>query len=464
MSQDYATQDMNTVPTQSVTDAAKINNMTYNISGNRFFVNISSLNPYPRNNYFFDDIIGSDWDNLLKSIKEIGLQEPIIITKDNMIVSGHQRVRACKELGIDTVEAVYREYATEDDLTRAVIEINIIQRGVGNPNPVKFGRCIKELERIYGIRNGGDRKSEKSEPNGLGLITQDDLAEKLHLSTETLRNYKKLADTIPELQELIIDGKISPKAARALAKRLSQDEQLELISSLDVSKKYTMKEIESAVQEYKKQLESKDEQIEADRKKYNDFLKQRDEKFNRERDKLNKELNSKEVEIERLYANPPKPADYDSTKVQNMRLKDNITLLEDKIKRLQSQVDAYNGQAAHFTEASDEYKKIMKQRDEAKKELEQLKFESSAQFELAKLTVVVRDFLRNKIAPIKFLECFKSISTNPVVGDDLIDIIDMTEKWCAEMRNVTRNIEYRGGRSGEYVDVEVVGDDIEYYT
>lgn len=437
-------------------------NLTY-ISGNRFFVNISSLKPYPRNNYFFDDIIGSDWDNLLKSIKEIGLQEPIIITKNNMIVSGHQRVRACKELGIDTVEAVYREYATEDDLTRAVIEINIIQRGVGNPNPVKFGRCIKELERIYGIRNGGDRKSEKSEPNGLGLITQDDLAEKLHLSTETLRNYKKLADTIPELQELIIDGKISPKAARALAKRLSQDEQLELIESLDATKKYTAKEIDTAVQEYKAQLDAKDSQMEADRQKYNDFLKQRDEKFNRERDKLNKEINSKDVEIERLYANPPKPADYDSTKVQNMRLKDNITILEDKIKRLQSEVDAYNGQAQKYTEASDEYKKIMKQRDEAKKELEQLKFESSAQFELAKLTVVVRDFLRNKIAPIKFLECFKSISTNPVVGDDLIDIIDMTEKWCVEMRNITRNIEYHGGKSGEYVDVEVINGDVEYY-
>lgn len=30
------------------------------------------------------------------------------------------------------------------------IESNIRQRGIGNPNPMKLGRCIKELERIYG--------------------------------------------------------------------------------------------------------------------------------------------------------------------------------------------------------------------------------------------------------------------------------------------------------------------------
>lgn len=444
------------------------NNITQdanNISGNRVIVDISSLIPHPRNEYFFDDMSGDNWDTFVDSVRERGVITPITVTKDTksdyyVIVSGHQRVRACQKLGIPQIKAEIREYENEDDLLLDLIYTNIRQRGNGNPNQVKLGRCIKELERIHGVKQG--RGGDTSNSNGFNC-SQEDIAKELHVSVQTLHNYKKLAEMIPELQEATISAVITPKTARALAKRLSQDEQLELIESLDATKKYTMREIESAIQEYKKQLESKDEQIEADRQKYNDYLKQRDEKFNRERDKLNKELNSKEVEIERLYANPPKPADYDNTKKQNVLLKDNVAVLNDKIKQLQSQVDAYNGQAQKYTEASDEYKKIMKQRDEAKKELEQLKFESSAQFELAKLTVVVRDFLRNKIAPIKFLECFKSISTNPVVGDDLIDIIDMTEKWCAEMRNVTRNIEYHGGKSGEYVDVEVVGDDIEYY-
>lgn len=35
-----------------------------------------------------------------------------------------------------------------------LIESNLRQRVLGNPNPVKLGRCIKELERIYGIQHG----------------------------------------------------------------------------------------------------------------------------------------------------------------------------------------------------------------------------------------------------------------------------------------------------------------------
>jgi len=37
-------------------------------------------------------------------------------------------------------------------------------------------RCIRELERIYGIRNGGDRKSNQ---NNLGLKTQSNLVDEL---------------------------------------------------------------------------------------------------------------------------------------------------------------------------------------------------------------------------------------------------------------------------------------------
>jgi len=35
-----------------------------------------------------------------------------------------------------------------------------------------MARCIQELERIYGIRNGGDRKSDS---NYLSLKTQTDI-------------------------------------------------------------------------------------------------------------------------------------------------------------------------------------------------------------------------------------------------------------------------------------------------
>ncbi len=67
--------------------------------------------------------------------------------------------------------------------------IYIRQRGIGNPNPVKLGRCIKELERIYGIEHGGDRKTSSPKVSDLN---QSDIAEMIGVSVDTLNNYKNI--------------------------------------------------------------------------------------------------------------------------------------------------------------------------------------------------------------------------------------------------------------------------------
>lgn len=84
---------------------------------------------------------------------------------------------------------------------------NIRQRGIGNPNPVKLGRCIKELERIYGIEHGGDRKT--SNPK-ISDLNQSDIAEMIGISVDTLNNYKKLTELISELEDLVDMGILAP--------------------------------------------------------------------------------------------------------------------------------------------------------------------------------------------------------------------------------------------------------------
>ena len=91
----------------------------------------------------------------------------------------------------------------EDEILADLIETNIRQRGIGNPNPVKLGRCIKELERLYGVQNGGDRKSDT---NKSVLISQSDIASQLGISVDTLQNYKMLSEMIPELQDFVDTG------------------------------------------------------------------------------------------------------------------------------------------------------------------------------------------------------------------------------------------------------------------
>lgn len=191
---------------------------------------VSDLCPHKDNDYFFDDITGEAWQEFIDSIKTSGVIEPIVVTQNKVIVSGHQRVRACKLLEIEEIDAEVKIFDSEDEITKCLIETNIRQRGIGNTNPVKFGRCIKELERIYGIKNGGDRGNQykEAEPQIAELPTQSDLASQFGMSVDTLNRYKQLADSIPEIQSLVETGIVTPSVARAIMKKLPEFKQKEL--------------------------------------------------------------------------------------------------------------------------------------------------------------------------------------------------------------------------------------------
>ena len=94
---------------------------------------------------------------------------------------------------------------------RNLIETNIRQRGIGNPNPMKLGRCIKELERIYGIKQGGHGSNQyvQNSNNFKSAKTQEDLAKELGITVQSINNYKKLTEIIPELEELVDTGIVS---------------------------------------------------------------------------------------------------------------------------------------------------------------------------------------------------------------------------------------------------------------
>lgn len=83
-----------------------------------------------------------------------------------------------------------------------LISTNIFQRGIGNINPMKMARCIMELERIKGVRQGSAGKVSILEGNNFPpkKASQKDLAEEIGLDERQLRNYKQLNSLIPELQ------------------------------------------------------------------------------------------------------------------------------------------------------------------------------------------------------------------------------------------------------------------------
>lgn len=89
-------------------------------------------------------------------------------------------------------------------MKKLLIESNLRQRVLGNTNPVKLGRCFSFLNNWYGFEHGGDRKSSEKvfnlissdEPN-----TQKELAESYGITQQTMNNYMRMADMIPELED-----------------------------------------------------------------------------------------------------------------------------------------------------------------------------------------------------------------------------------------------------------------------
>ena len=201
---------------------------------------ITDLKPHPMNEYYFDDIQGDGWNDLLQSVRTSGVTNAITVTNDGTIISGHQRVRACNLLGIEEIPAHVVEYTPEEMAkhkdVKDLIESNLKQRVPGNSNPVKLGRCFAFLEEYYNIKQGNNQH-KRMENNFTSSKTAEDLAEENGVTRQTISNYKRLASSIPEMQELLNTGKVTPTTALAIMRQLSEEEQREFAQKVADEKK-----------------------------------------------------------------------------------------------------------------------------------------------------------------------------------------------------------------------------------
>lgn len=74
------------------------------------YIPIDELKPYEWNNKKHQEY---DIDEIAKSIKKYGFNDPIGIWKDNIIIEGHGRLEACKKLGITEVPCVRLDHLTD---------------------------------------------------------------------------------------------------------------------------------------------------------------------------------------------------------------------------------------------------------------------------------------------------------------------------------------------------------------
>lgn len=129
-------------------------------------VSIDVLKVHPRNTEFFDDISGKEYEEFKHSIQEEGIISEIIVAPDMTIISGHQRYKAAKDLGIKMVPIRIREdLIDEDKKLKVLLAANF---GRSKNDDKKQRKVAVEYVRLCGYSANGDRATECQ--NGTRLI------------------------------------------------------------------------------------------------------------------------------------------------------------------------------------------------------------------------------------------------------------------------------------------------------
>lgn len=259
-------------------------------------VSIDVLKVHPRNTEFFDDISGSEYEEFKHSIQEEGIISEIIVSPDMTIISGHQRYKAAKELGIKMVPIRIREdLIDEDKKLKVLLAANF---GRSKNDEAKKRKVAVEYVKLCGYKNGeiGKNHSQLSHNGNPEKLTLEEIAKQLGTSKTNLTRALSIERNLTEpMKQLLDDAIISKTVASDVIASLSEDEQIELLSSMDTTQKITRNEIQKYINE------------------------------NKQLKKIIEDSNNNSAKIERIIE---KSADYEETKNQLKNYKSDYQLLK----------------------------------------------------------------------------------------------------------------------------------------
>ena len=166
-------------------------------------------NPYqPRMHIKPEDLI-----ELADSIREHGVIQPLIITKDTksekyFLIAGERRFRASQLAGLKKVPVVIKESSPQEMLELALIE-NIQREDL---NAVEEATAFRQLQDEFGMK-------------------QSDIAKKVGLSRVAVTNKIRILGLPEEVKEAILNGKITEGHARALLGLSDKDS---IVAAMDI--------------------------------------------------------------------------------------------------------------------------------------------------------------------------------------------------------------------------------------
>ena len=145
---------------------------------------ISSLIPYENNAKLHPQ---QQIDQIVASIKEFGFNDAIAIDENNVIIEGHGRWMALKQMGVDEVECIRLSHLTDEQKKAYILIHNKLTMNTGFDIPT-LEMELQDIEAVdmteFGFDMGfifeedgyyGDERERTNDAYNLGLAEQSDL-------------------------------------------------------------------------------------------------------------------------------------------------------------------------------------------------------------------------------------------------------------------------------------------------
>ena len=174
-----------------------------------------------------------DMFQLVESIKERGVITPATVRQKEdgryELVSGHRRKRACELAGFETLRCEVVDL-DRDEATILMVESNY-QRSQILPSEKAFAYKMR-LEAMK--RQAGRPSKENVSPVGTNLRSDEQMAAETGDSRNQIHRYIRLTNLVPELLELVDEGKIKMRPAVELS-YLDEDCQRDVVDEIDLN-------------------------------------------------------------------------------------------------------------------------------------------------------------------------------------------------------------------------------------
>lgn len=173
-----------------------------------------------------------DMVQLVESIKANGVLTPAVLRQKEdgryEIVSGHRRKRACELAGLTTLRSEIKDL-TRDEAIVYMVESNF-QRTTILPSEKAFAYKM----RLEAMKRQGQRTDLTCAPVEHKLKTRDIIAEQSGESREQVRRFIRLTNLVPELLQLVDEGRIKMRPAVELS-YLDEDCQRDVVLQIDIN-------------------------------------------------------------------------------------------------------------------------------------------------------------------------------------------------------------------------------------